>query len=121
MNLCASSRSTIEKKGNQMSSKAHRKPVTAKETWASEWKERIEFAQAEKRILLRGTWYKRIPMHSETWWWPSAAKTVKKCPGCAVTKTQLHVVSCDFEQCPRCNKKLLICGCSRGSRMTRFS
>jgi len=33
------------------------------------------------------------------------------CHDCGVTRDQLHHLSCDVEECPRCQRQALSCGC----------
>ncbi len=48
--------------------------------------------------------------HGERWM-PVVHKSKEKCKHCGVLPGGRHHLYCPDEQCPRCNKKLVVCGC----------
>ena len=71
------------------------------------WPERIEAAQEEPFYWISGQKFERVRYGAETNGWDAA----KPCHDCAVVKGQLHVLSCDAEQCPKCREQCLSCDC----------
>lgn len=80
-------------------------PKTQPEAWAEYWRGRIDEAQQQQTIDLKGTKYTRVRCGDED----DHALTL--CPDCGVTKDQYHVQRCDQEQCPRCDGQQLSCDC----------
>ena len=83
------------------------------------WPKRIEEAQ-HLQVCVASTPYERIRYGDERrlWGGKRKAKLPPSCHDCGVLKGQLHVPSCDMEECPACGDQALGCGCKRVS-MTR--
>jgi hypothetical protein len=72
------------------------------------WPEKIAEAQNEKTYLIGGTIYPRVPYGSEEEDWGANSHA---CGDCSAEKGELHVPSCDVEQCPACGGQVLSCDC----------
>lgn len=72
------------------------------------WPAKIVSAQSETVIPLHDGVFDRVRFGREIGW-PSPP--AHPCHDCAVVSGQIHVVSCDVEQCPRCMGQLIGCGC----------
>ncbi|HZN41057.1 MAG TPA: hypothetical protein VFD82_19780 [Planctomycetota bacterium] len=75
------------------------------------WPERIEEAQTVLTVSIAGIDLPRIPYGDESEDWGAHKHP---CRDCAVLKGQLHVPSCDVEQCPACGGQAIGCDCDRG-------
>jgi hypothetical protein len=71
------------------------------------WPERIEEAQTIAEYSIGGVTYPRVPYGSESGCW----NFDRPCHDCRVLKGQLHVPSCDVEQCPACGEQAITCDC----------
>ena len=72
------------------------------------WPEKIRAAQRMPTYRINDRTYRRVPYGSET---PPWSPPSGPCHDCGVLKGQLHVSSCDVEQCPRCRRQVLTCSC----------
>jgi hypothetical protein len=72
------------------------------------WPEKIAEAQNEKTYLIDGTAYTRVPYGNEDEDWGANSHP---CGDCSAEKGELHVSSCDVEQCPACGGQVLSCDC----------
>jgi len=77
---------------------------------AEGWPECIVDAQTLPEYRIGGTVYRRIPYGSESDDWDADHLP---CHDCRVIKGQLHVPSCDVEQCPACGGQAITCDCER--------
>ena len=71
------------------------------------WPQRIQDAQLQLTYRIAGTEYARVPYGSEQSDWDAE----QPCHDCRVFKGELHVVSCDVEECPACGGQVLACDC----------
>lgn len=76
------------------------------------WPEKIEAAQLERIYMIGGKECPRVPYGSEKHDWHAEDRP---CGDCAVLKDQLHVPSCDIEECPCCGEQVLSCDCDYGN------
>ena len=72
------------------------------------WPERIEEAQKLLEYSIGGVRYARVPYGAENDEWNADDGP---CHDCSVVKGQLHVSSCDVEQCPACGGQAIGCDC----------
>jgi hypothetical protein len=72
------------------------------------WPEKIAAAQLEQTYSIGGAELGRIRYGGESQDWGA---TERPCGDCAVMKGQLHVPSCDIEECPSCGGQALACDC----------
>ena len=72
------------------------------------WPEKIEAAQLQPTISIRGVEHQRVRYGDESDDWGADQHP---CHDCRVIKSQFHVLSCDGEQCPKCGGQLLACEC----------
>jgi hypothetical protein len=72
------------------------------------WVENILSAQEIRTVKLRAGEKARTPFGEEMEY---ATHPSRYCPDCAVIPGQLHVPSCDTEECPNCRHQLISCGC----------
>lgn len=56
-------------------------------------------------VKIAGRDYDPVP------WGSRPEETVGRCPGCGVEKGGYHHPGCDYEICPRCGQRMMICGC----------
>ena len=73
------------------------------------WPERIEEAQTTTDYSIGGVAFPRVPYGLESGGWDFE----RPCHDCRVVKGQLHVPSCDVEQCPACGEQAITCDCPR--------
>src|SRR5262245_55225262 len=76
------------------------------------WPERIEEAQAVLTVSIDGVELLRMRYGDESDDWGADKHP---CRDCAVIKGQLHVPSCEVEQCPGCGEQAIGCDCDRTS------
>jgi hypothetical protein len=76
------------------------------------WGKEIERAQVRTHTTVNGVAVLRI-RHSTS---PSQSAS-EPCQECAVLPGQLHVMGCDFEQCPNCGGEFLYCPCKNEENM----
>lgn len=69
------------------------------------WPSEIVQAQRENTIVLHGKEFERTRYGDEI------GRVHPPCHDCAVVLQQYHVVGCDVEECPRCYRQLISCGC----------
>lgn len=82
------------------------------------WGKKLALAQTYVAFVAKDTTeYRRIPFGEEPWTIEFAADQTL-CGDCAARRGQLHALSCDMEQCPRCHNQLLSCDCFPGQRLT---
>lgn len=79
------------------------------EEMIKDWPTEIVRSQSEPTIEMYGQEWGRIrygnePGHDEV--------PARPCHDCGVTNGELHVLGCDWENCPRCFGQLLGCGCA---------
>ena len=74
------------------------------------WPERIEEAQRVLEYFIEGVAYSRVRYGDESTDWDAGRIP---CHDCRVVKGQLHVPSCDVEQCPACGEQAIGCDCPR--------
>lgn len=79
---------------------------------AKGWPKRIEKAQTILTVWIAGVEHRRIRYGDESEDWGADRHP---CGDCAVRKGQLHVPSCDVEQCPGCGGQAIGCDCERGN------
>ena len=72
------------------------------------WPDRIEEAQKLFEYSIGGVLYSRVPYGAEKDDWNADRVP---CHDCRVVKGQLHVPSCDVEQCPACGGQAIGCDC----------
>lgn len=72
------------------------------------WPERIQEAQAIPTLSIAGIGHPRIRYGDESDDWGADRQP---CNDCRVLKGQLHVPSCDVEQCPVCGGQAIGCDC----------
>jgi hypothetical protein len=72
------------------------------------WPEKIEAAQNILSYTLHGQAVHRIRYGDEHDDWGAEQQA---CHDCQVLKSELHVPSCDVEECPVCGGQLLSCDC----------
>ena len=72
------------------------------------WPKKIRAAQGVLCYMLNGKTYSRIRYGDERDDWGSDKNP---CHDCKVVKGELHVPSCDVEECPVCHEQLLSCDC----------
>jgi hypothetical protein len=72
------------------------------------WPERIQEAQRILHYSIGGVLYPRVRYGDEADDWDADRVP---CHDCAVIKGQLHVPSCDVEQCPACGGQAIGCDC----------
>lgn len=66
-----------------------------------EWLRTIKAAQNDRSVLYQGHVYLRIPYGQEQWWgWTEPPH--EPCRDCGCQPGQLHVTTCDVEECPIC-------------------
>lgn len=80
------------------------------------WPARIEQAQTISTVAIAGVDLPRIRYGDETDDWGADEHP---CRDCAVLKGQLHVPSCDVEQCPGCGGQAIGCDCDRATGKAR--
>jgi hypothetical protein len=66
----------------------------------------IERAQTQTHYPIGGELFIRIKYGDECFGWRAGTTP---CYDCGVTKGQLHIPSCDVEECPNCHTQLLSC------------
>ena len=71
----------------------------------------IKRAQTLTHYPLDGELFARIRYGDECFGWRA---DTAPCHDCGVTKGQLHVPSCDVEECPNCRTHLVSCECDLG-------
>jgi hypothetical protein len=74
------------------------------------WPERIIGAQTVREYVIKGIAYARVPYGAESDDWDAEHLA---CHDCRVVRGQLHVPSCDVEQCPACGDQAITCDCER--------
>ena len=72
------------------------------------WPERIQETQTILDCVIGGVAYPRVRYGAETDDWEAASRP---CHDCRVVKGQLHVPSCDVEECPACGGQAIGCDC----------
>ena len=72
------------------------------------WPEKILAAQQIVSLAQEGRAISRIRYGDEHDNW---GVDTDACPDCRVLKGELHVPSCNFEECPVCGGQLLCCDC----------
>jgi hypothetical protein len=61
----------------------------------------VERAQARTIYEIDGDQIARIPMYG-----------FDTCRDCGAMRGQLHIPGCDAEECPKCHKQAVVCGCA---------
>jgi len=79
---------------------------------------RIVNAQNVRYYKIGDTYPKRVPYGQESWY--PDKPTESNCHDCGVRVGQLHVSTCDFEQCPGCNGQVLSCQCDPEPRVENY-
>jgi hypothetical protein len=74
----------------------------------SYWPERIEQAQQEPTYRIGGRDLPRVRYGQERIDWGAERQP---CHDCRVQAGQLHVPSCDVEECPNCGEQAITCDC----------
>lgn len=59
-----------------------------------------------EKVIIKSDTYERIKYGNEIESWGG-----DKCGDCGVEKGELHILGCDIERCPKCNKQLISCKC----------
>jgi len=77
----------------------------------AELKEEILNEQSKKTIILDGQIYKRIPFGSPLEGLSIDSNLISPCHDCSVITSQIHLLGCDMERCPRCGRQLISCSC----------
>ncbi|MCA8974918.1 MAG: hypothetical protein KDC98_09355 [Planctomycetes bacterium] len=77
---------------------------------AEDWPERIQEAQTILTASIGGVEHTRVRYGDET---DDCGAGRVPCHDCAVLEGQLHVPSCDVEQCPACGGQAIGCDCER--------
>jgi hypothetical protein len=72
------------------------------------WPEKIQAAQIVVSYTLDGQTVPRVRYGDEADDWGADRQA---CHDCRVIKNELHVPSCDVEQCPACGGQLISCDC----------
>lgn len=72
------------------------------------WPEKILAAQDERSYLINGTLEQRVPFGEERGW---SVEPGEFCHDCGVMSGELHVPSCDVEECPVCREQVIGCDC----------
>ena len=72
------------------------------------WPEKIQEAQEHPSVLIQGKKYKKVRYGNEMDDWGADQHG---CHDCRVIKGQLHVLTCDGEECPCCRGQLISCDC----------
>jgi hypothetical protein len=76
------------------------------------WPARLLRAQFLTTLGIEGERYRRIPYGSESYGSELPEDHADSpCHDCAVVKGELHVPTCDMEECPRCLEQLFSCTC----------
>ena len=78
------------------------------------WGREIEHAQTRTHTTVNGRLMARVRYGDES---KDLGASEKVCQQCAVEKGQLHVMGCDFEQCPICEGQFLYCPCANAENM----
>ena len=78
------------------------------------WDREIEQAQLRTYTRINGQVAARVRYGEET---KDLGSHREICEECAVLKGQIHVMGCDFEQCPICGGQFLYCPCSNEENM----
>jgi hypothetical protein len=95
-------------------------PITKPKMIAG-WQEKIDAAQLITHLHdEHGVAFERIRYGNEVMYFGSVFDQVQHkieitnpyCGDCAVAMGQIHVASCDWEQCPKCKGQLLSCDCN---------
>ena len=60
-------------------------------------------------LVIEGVALDRCRWGRERHW--SRPKKGERCGDCGTLPTQLHHLGCDIEECPRCSRQLISCGC----------
>jgi len=75
------------------------------------WGKEIALAQTRQETKINGKVVKRIPFGK------GSLDSGNICSECAVLKGQIHVMGCDYEQCPICGDSLIYCKCNNEENM----
>jgi hypothetical protein len=75
------------------------------------WPAKLVAAQEEHHIDLHGRMFLRVRYGSEGGWGTEGWDSQRTCHDCAAVEGQYHVFGCDVEECPRCYRQLISCGC----------
>jgi hypothetical protein len=74
---------------------------------ANGWSRMVEAAQKVTHFRIAGQAFRRIPFGGAPW----DEQASETCHTCEASKGQLHVPTCDIEQCPGCGGHVVSCTC----------
>ena len=75
----------------------------------------FKHSQAIKSFNIGGREFERIPWGNERGEFGEDAIDTE-CTNCSAPTGSLHLLSCDLEQCPRCDQQAISCACAYEQR-----
>jgi hypothetical protein len=88
------------------------KEMTIEQLLDAVYQDEIEDSQDETHFHVNGVPFARIRFGGEARYMEFLGEPdYTHCGDCAVALGQIHVRGCDIEECPKCHRQLLSCGC----------